>query len=106
MTRFLSKCLALWKSERAEQQEIAERTAIAKAFNDRYCYRIQHEANAPRLSGGAYNGPIPMGGNRWMCPECNLIHAPLECNMFSGLQYPRCCSTSEGNRLNHGIRVS
>lgn len=46
-----------------------------------------------------------MLGHRWMCPECNKTHAPTEYSPFSGLQYPRCCGTGEGHRLNHGIKV-
>ncbi len=84
----------------------AERRALAKAFNNLYCYQVQYEPNADRLGGTALSGLLPPGGNRWMCPDCNRLHAPTECSVFSGLQYPACCTTGEGNRLTHGVRIS
>ena len=94
------------KSAIDEQRDADERLAIAKAFNNRYCYRVQYEHDAPRLGGTAMFGMPPRGGNRWMCPECNHIHAPTECSVWDGLHYPACCSTSSGSRLNCGIRTS
>lgn len=99
------KTLHRWVDRRLEKADVLERRAIAKAFNDRYCYRVQYEADAPRLGGTAMYGLLPTGGNRWMCPECNRIHAPTECSVFSGLQYPACCHTGYGNRLSHRIRI-
>lgn len=96
---------AAWKAKRVAQRDIAERRAIAKAWNDRYCYRVQWDDKAERLTGTAMCGLLPRGGNRWMCPDCNRIHAPTECSVWSGLQYPACCTTSAGNRLSHGVRI-
>lgn len=100
--RIWSKLKAAIDDERAAD----ERLAIAKAFNNRYCYRVQYESDAPRLGGTARFGIFPRGGNRWMCPECNHIHAPTECSVWDGLHYPACCKTSAGNRLDYGIRIS
>ncbi len=94
------------REARAKEADAAERAAIAKAFNDRYCYREQFVANAERLPGTAIHGLLPRGGYRWMCPECNALQAPLECSVWSGLQYPECCSTFRGHRLSFGIRTS
>lgn len=97
---------AAWTVVRTAQRDIAERRAIAKAWNDRYCYRVLFDDKAERLRGTAMYGLPPRGGNRWMCPDCNRIHAPTECSVWSGLQYPACCTTGAGDRLSHGVRVS
>ena len=98
--------LAAWRAAKTAKRDSAERAAIAKAFNDRYCYRVMYEPKAAHLSGTAVFGLMPRGGNRWMCPACNRIHAPTECSVWSGLQYPACCATCEGNRLSHGVGIS
>ena len=82
-----------------------EMAHIAKVFNDRYTYRCFYVEGMAALPGTAMGGLTPRGGNAWMCPECNRIHHPESCSVFSGLQYLRCCSTPEGNRLGRGIRV-
>ena len=97
---------AVWRKGRADKRDVDDRAAIAKAFNDRYCYRVLYDTKAARLPGTAMYGLLPSGGNRWMCQDCNRIHAPTECSVFSGLQYPACCRTGEGNRLSHGVRIS
>jgi hypothetical protein len=94
------------KARQAAARDADERRAIAKAFNDRYCYRVQYEKSAKQLDGTAMYGLLPRGGNRWMCPDCNRIHAPTECSVFSGLQYPACCTTALGHRLNCNIKVA
>jgi hypothetical protein len=94
------------KAARVAAADKAERHAVAKAFNDRYCYRVLYDAKAERLTGTAMYGMLPRGGNRWMCPDCNRIHAPTECSVFSGLQYPACCTAGRGHRLDQGVRVS
>ena len=98
--------LFVMRIKRAKVDDLAERRAVAKVFNDRYCYRVQYEENAERLTGTAAYCILPRSGNRWMCPECNRIHAPTECSLFTGIQYPACCNTASGNRLNHGVRIS
>ena len=105
-TAGLAGMWAAWKAARSAQRDIAERRAIAKAWNDRYCYRVLFDAKAERLTGTAMYGLLPRGGNRWMCPDCNRVHAPTECSVWSGLQYPACCTTGAGHRLSHGVRVS
>ena len=94
-----------WRERRRQIRDDRERAAIAKAFNDRYCFRVEYNRNSPRLTGTAVFGILPRGGNRWMCPWCNSIHAPISCSAFSGLQYPECCGTPEGPRLDYGIRL-
>ena len=79
-----------WREVRTRNVEAREKCAIAKAFNDRYCYRHQYPNN------GKYS---------WMCPDCNRIHATTGCSSFCGLQYPKCCGTFDGNRLGMGIRT-
>ncbi len=96
---------AAWKARRAALRDAAERRAIAKAWNDRYCYRVLLDPKAERLPGTGMGGFTARGGYRWMCPDCNRLHAPTECSVWSGLQYPACCTTGQGNRLSHGIRT-
>lgn len=93
------------KQTYAALKERAECKAIAKAFNDRYCYRHTYVGALPP-SETFFQDTMCRTGYRWMCPECNAIHAPTGCFIFSGLQYPACCSTGEGDRLNHGIQTS
>jgi hypothetical protein len=97
--------LAWAKTYRSARRDLAERRAIAKAFNDRYCYRHMLYPDDERLPGTSMFGINPRGGYRWMCPECNHIHAPESSSLFSGLQYPACCSTVQGHRLDAGIRL-
>lgn len=78
---------------RAKRKATDEKRKIAQAFNDLYTYRELFDPSKRLL------------GYRWMCPECNKIHEPQECSVFSGLQYPACCGTGYGNRLTHGVRV-
>lgn len=81
-----------------------ERIAIAKAFNDRYTYRAQWTPDLPILPGTFYGGPH-RSGYAWMCPECNQIHHPTSDSLWTGLQYPACCSHGSGHRLDDRIRV-
>jgi hypothetical protein len=82
-----------------------ERAAIAKIFNDRYTYRTQWIAGMPILPGTFYGGPH-RSGYAWMCPECNHVHHPVSDSLWTGLQYPACCSSNAGDRLSHGIRIN
>ena len=100
---------AWWSASRAQRKarrDATERVDIARAFNDRYCYRVLYDPKAVRMTGTAMCGLLPLGGYRWMCPNCNRIHAPTECSVCSGLQYPACCQFGAGNRLGLGIRVA
>ena len=82
-----------------------EKAAIAKAFNNRYTYRQRLVAGAPMLPGTYYGMPHD-AGYAWMCPECNRTHHPISDSVWSGLQYPACCSRAEGHRLHEGIRTT
>lgn len=86
-------------------KDAKERASIAAAFNNRYTYREEYVKGLERLPGTAMGYGTPRAGFAWMCPDCNKIHHPTECSVFSGLQYPRCCTTPEGNRLCLGIRL-
>jgi hypothetical protein len=88
----------------AAMSEAAEKRAIAKVFNDRYTYRKQLIEGMPYLPGSYYGGPH-RSGYAWMCPGCNRVHHPVSDSVFSGLQYPACCSRVEGHRLDDGIRT-
>ena len=101
--RLVSSMIVAMKTEMTNLRDRDERREIARAWNDRYCYRVQFDQTADRLGGTALSGVIPRGGNRWMCPDCNHIHAPTSCSAFSGLQYPACCTTPAGDRLGHGV---
>jgi hypothetical protein len=90
---------------RKENKAKKLRVLVAKHFNDLYCYGMEYVKSTTRLTGSGMGGHLPTSGNRWMCPDCNLIHAPVECSVWSGLQYPACCSTGGGHRLSHGINV-
>ena len=81
-----------------------QKRLIAKRFNNRYTYRKEWIEGTARISGTSFGGPLPRGGYAWMCPDCNKIHQPRSSSVMSGLQYPACCTTSEGHRLDHGIR--
>lgn len=84
--------------------DIRERHAIANLFNNRYCFRIDYISEAQYLVGSAVCGMLPRGGNAWMCPECNKIHHPVSCSVFDGLQYPSCCKTPKGGRIQYGFK--
>lgn len=106
------KLLKLFKERRQiaqqrklEQEDINERVLIAKVFNDRYTFRKEYAIKLERLPGNSKAGINPRRGFAWMCPECNKIHHPTYTSIFSGLQYPKCCSTLEGHRLQQGIRT-
>lgn len=91
---FLSVCYAFYKEINPKKAYSVRKTKnekanIAKRFNNIYTYKQN------------YNN----GKNAWMCPECNRIHLSGETSFFTGLQYPSCCSTESGNRLNHGIEL-
>lgn len=105
MLDLIIEAYKLVKAKRAAKAETNEKAAIAQAFNNRYTYRKEWVEGMGRLPGTAMYGINPFGGFAWMCPECNKIHHPKESSVFSGLQYPQCCGTAEGNRLSHGIKI-
>lgn len=87
------------KEERLNKIDKLERAVIAKVFNDRYTYIKEWVPNMPYIEGVGMFGMQARGGYAWMCPECNVVHHPIELSTFTGLQYPKCCSTSKGHRL-------
>lgn len=102
---FIREAWALAKTKRAERIERGEKAAIAAAFNNRYTYRKRWTDPGDDLPGVGAFGMRIRRGYAWMCPECNRIHEPTECSAFSGLQYPKCCTTPEGHRLYDDIRT-
>ena len=58
--------LAALAKKRAAERDADERRAIAKAFNDRYCYRNLYNPKAPRLEGTAKGGIVTAAN---MSPE-------------------------------------
>lgn len=106
------KLLKLFKEKRQiaqqrkiEHKDIAERVLIAKVFNDRYTYRKEYVITLDRLPGSRMGSVKPRRGYAWMCPDCNKIFHPISNHEISGLQYPKCCTTPEGHRLQFGIRI-
>lgn len=82
----------MWSRDRKERQ------AIARAFNDRYAIAERYDLSSDKSVPGQWNG-TPYAhpqGNRWMCPTCNRLHAPVEFNPFTGLHYPTCCEHQAG----------
>lgn len=102
---FPRKLLNMWRDHRQARAIAEERAAIAKAFNDRYTYRERWKEDGQRLPGTGMYGFTPLSGNAWMCPECNHVHLAESCSVFSGLQYPACCSTHAGHRHDRDIRM-
>lgn len=105
MLVFLEEAWKLSRKIKLEREEKKQIKAIAKCFNDRYAYKEQYTKSKDWLP---HTGAKPetqtsnvRAGYAWMCPECNKIHAPLSWSVFSGLQYPRCCSFPEGHRLEY-----
>lgn len=79
--------LALLKASRKAARIRRLLAEAARAFNDLHTY------------------PRGIRGGRWMCPECNHVHESGECSVWTGLQYPACCSRPAGHRLDEGIKV-
>lgn len=104
--RLIRKCAAEIPKERAALKDRRERAAIARAFNDRYTFCKQWKPSMDRLPGTGMFGITPAGGYAWMCPDCNQIQHPTECSALTGLQYPMCCNTPAGHRLDCGIRTT
>lgn len=106
MIEVLREAYKIVKKRRVEQALRDKKAKLAKAFNDLYTYTNEYDPNKPRLTEGASTTVfMPKGGYAWCCPECNKIHYPTSCSVFSGIQYPGCCNTSSGNRLSHGIKI-
>jgi len=103
--KLIKKAYQLRREEELAEKDMAERMAIASAFNNRYTYRKEWIRGKPELPGSGMYGIQPRGGYAWMCPECNRIHHPTRCSVFDGLHYPSCCSIPEGNRCFMGIKV-
>ena len=93
MIALLREALAIRKQKREKEADTKERSAIAKAFNDRFTFRFDY-----------FKGEGLWGGMAWMCPECNAIHKTLGHSFLSGMQYPACCRHAEGHRCCDNIR--
>lgn len=91
------------KEKKLKELKKAERAQVAKVFNDYFCYNNAFVEDAPHLEGTVYGFGYAKAINRWMCPDCNNIHAPVAVSVFDGIHYPKCCNTAFGNRLSHGI---
>lgn len=83
----LRSTLALMRGQAKVARRKRLHAEAARAFNDLHTY------------------PRGIRGGRWMCPECNRVHESGECSVWTGLQYPACCSRREGHRLDEGIKV-
>ena len=104
MIRLIKKAWALAREEREAEAESREKAKIAQAFNNRYTFRKVWDESKPMMPDEGMFGCHASGGYAWMCPECNKIHYPTGLSGISGLQYPRCCSTGAGHRLDEGIK--
>lgn len=82
------------------KRDAVERADIAMVFNLRYCIAVRfdrkEEGHLPGDTGQF--GQKVKKGNRWMCPSCNTIHAPVRHESFRGIIYPACCNLREGSR--------
>jgi hypothetical protein len=86
------------KEKRKEELDIKQRKDIAKLFNKRYTYLNEYVPNLERLPGNGMYGFTARVGYAWMCPDCNKIHHPTHQDVWTGIQYPKCCYTPEGHR--------
>lgn len=93
------------KMQKDAERDAVSKRIIAQVFNDRYTYVKQWVEGMPFLPGSYYGGPH-RSGYAWMCPDCNQMHHPISDSVFSGLQYPACCTTWAGHRLDLGIKTS
>lgn len=85
------------------KRDSKEKRAIARAFNLRYVlgakFFLEETGKFDRKEDGVgLFGIIAERGNAWMCPECNRIHASIRMSTWTGLIYPKCCSSAEGSR--------
>lgn len=98
----IGRWIAKWKEKRAAAKDANEHREIAQRFNNRYTYNHQWKPGMPFLEGSFYGVPHRQG-YAWMCYECNSIHHPETDSVWSGLQYPACCSTGAGHRLDEKL---
>ena len=71
----------------------------ALAFNRLYTYNLPYFTEpVERLPGTAMFGILPKAVAAWMCPDCNNVHKPVSCSVWSGIQFPACCGHAEGHR--------
>lgn len=97
--KILKQAYALTKINEKEQKLKDLKANIAKNFNDHYTYVYEWK------DLGKFENNLISKGHAWMCPECNTIHHPISFDSFSGLHYPKCCSTYEGHRLDFNINA-
>jgi hypothetical protein len=103
MLDIVREAINIARQKRKEQAHKLAKSRAAKEFNDIYTYRKQYVKECGFLAGTSYGPPIKKG-NAWMCPECNQIKLSNKSSVFSGIQYPACCSTPDGDRLERGIK--
>lgn len=87
------------REDRKANEARRDKRDLARHFNRLYTYGGKYFKPTGRLPGTAMFGVLPEDVGAWMCPECNTIHRPVSCSVFSGLQFPACCSFREGHRL-------
>lgn len=106
MINFIVAALSLAKSRSHDQRDKAERAAIAKAFNDRYTFRLPFRPTGERrrfTPGDGLDDWFP--DQAWMCPSCNVVHMTLGRSWLTGMHFPKCCDHFEGHRHNDNIRM-
>lgn len=87
--------------KKAAKKDAEEKRKIAKLFNDRFTYCNPYVEVGPPMR----EGKVPewredaCRRQAWMCHECCKIHHPVEYSCFTGLIYPACCSSIEGDRF-------
>ena len=91
----LKKAGKLVREERKQKLAIDKKARIAKLFNERYLYYNNYFSKETARFSATVNDR-----NAWMCPDCNMIHRPIGHNGLTGLQYPACCKTVKGHRIN------
>lgn len=93
----LPRRLKVWHLRRLEakmwKRDIRERAAIAACFNERYVVATLYDPESKMIlpGGTGWFGREVTDGYRWMCPNCNKIHAPVRMDSFTGPVYPPCC---------------
>lgn len=89
------------KATKLRNADAQERREIAQRFNERYVSATPYDKESTgKLPGetGAWGRPVS-DGYRWMCPNCNKIHAGLRNSLWVGIIYPKCCTFPEGERF-------
>lgn len=99
----LRKAFRWTREDRQARKEAKAIAHVAKVFNERYysknSYAREGTRFIPKVTAGVEHGvPMNDGARRWMCPQCNKIHAPYAYSILVGLLYPPCCDRPAGDR--------